>query len=147
MQMKHYFHWSMCIYIGLGLYDAQTFKQIIMNFSISISQTNANGQTTFNANAKKVTGVDVKDVSRQIADFSKDTIETFDKLADMGVKGLSKSRIKNSQSVEITLTAKESVTFSISNFGKVLRDNKRKDVQTIIEVIAVHTDKWANIWE
>ena len=118
-----------------------------MNFSISISQTNANGQTTFNANAKKVTGVDVKDVSRQIADFSKDTIETFDKLADMGVKGLSKSRIKNSQSVEITLTAKESVTFSISNFGKVLRDNKRKDVQTIIEVIAVHTDKWANIWE
>jgi hypothetical protein len=122
-------------------------KQFIMNFSISISQTNANGQTTFNANAKKVTGVDVKDVSRQIADFSKDTIETFDKLADMGVKGLSKSRIKNSQSVEITLTAKESVTFSISNFGKVLRDNKRKDVQTIIEVIAVHTDKWANIWE
>ena len=122
-------------------------KQFIMDFSISISQTNANGQTTFNANAKKVTGVDVKDVSRQIADFSKDTIETFDKLADMGVKGLSKSRIKNSQSVEITLTAKESVTFSISNFGKVLRDNKRKDVQTIIEVIAVHTDKWANIWE
>ena len=117
-----------------------------MNFSISLTQTNAKGQTTFNANAKSVTANNVKDVAKLIAEFSVDTIATFDKLAELGVKGLSGHRIKSSQPINITLTARESVTFSIANFGQVVRDNKRKDVQTIIELVAVHTDKWASIW-
>ena len=117
-----------------------------MNFSISLTQTNAKGQTTFNANAKSVTANNVKDVAKLIAEFSVDTIATFDKLASLGVKGLSGHRIKSSQPINITLTARESVTFSIANFGQVVRDNKRKDVQTIIELVAVHTDKWASIW-
>jgi hypothetical protein len=120
-----------------------------MNFSISLTQTNANGQTTFNANAKSINADNVKDVSKLIANFSVDTIKTFDKLASLGVKGLSASRIKSiksSQPIEITLTAKNSVSFTIANFGQVLRDKKQKDVETIIELIAVHTDKWATIW-
>lgn len=117
-----------------------------MNFSISLTQTNTNGQTTFNANAKSIKADNVKDISKLIANFSVDTITTFDKLASLGVKGLSKSRIKSSQPIEITLTAKNSVSFTIANFGQVLRDKKQKDVETIIELIAVHTDKWATIW-
>lgn len=117
-----------------------------MNFSISLSQTNTKGQTTFNANAKSIDAANVKDVSKLIANFSVDTIKTFDKLASLGVKGLSANRIKSSQPIEITLTAKNTVSFTIANFGQVLRDNKQKDVETIIELIAVHTDKWATIW-
>jgi hypothetical protein len=117
-----------------------------MNFSISLTQVNSKGQTTFNANAKNVNAESIKDVAKLIANFSIDTVKTFDKLASLGVKGLSSSRIKSSQPIEITLTAKNSVSFTIANFGQVLRDNKQKDVETIIELIAVHTDKYATIW-
>ena len=117
-----------------------------MNFSISLTQTNAKGQTTFNANAKSVTANNVKDVAKLIANFSIDTVKTFDKLASLGVKGLSANRIKSSQPILVTLTAKDSVSFTIANFGQVIRDNKQKDVETIIELVAVHADKYATIW-
>lgn len=117
-----------------------------MQFSISLSQVNSKGQTTFNANAKNVKAESIKDVSKLIANFSIDTVKTFDKLASLGVKGLSANRIKSSQPIFITLTAKDSVSFTIANFGQVIRDNKQKDVETIIELVAVHADKYATIW-
>jgi len=71
-------------------------------------------------------------------------------LSKLGVKGLSRARVKLSQSANfeiICVDDETSASFEVANFGKFVADNlNNKKVQTAIELLVEHTQNFADRW-
>ena len=67
----------------------------------------------------------------------------------LGVKGLSKSRVKISQPVTCKLTCTSEdvdVSFSLGNFGGLVRDLTQNKLGKVFEIQIEFTGKFAHIW-
>jgi hypothetical protein len=119
-------------------------------FKIEIYQTNTKGQITFSANGQ-FNADSSKDIAFEIADFTRETVKTVNKLQKLGVKGLSKARLKMSQPASFKITCVEdetSASFEIYEFGKFVADNlKNKKVETAVEILVDHTQTFADRWK
>lgn len=123
-----------------------------MKFQVKLTQVNNKGHETFRAIANNINvGKDgnLKDLCVELTEFTKDTILLHSKLTELGVKGLSKQRIKNSQAMNFELVALEdetTVSFAINNFGKFATNSTKDKLNEVITLIAQHNDKFAYLW-
>jgi len=135
--------------LGFTQRSRQTLKQYIMLFQVKITQVNSKGAQTFSAKGQFNADSGL-DIAVEIADFAKSTINTVNKLSKLGVKGLSRARVKLSQSANfeiICVDDETSASFEVANFGKFVADNlNNKKVQTAIELLVEHTQNFADRW-
>lgn len=108
-----------------------------------------------NLNEKKVTFEATKkvsyaeknafsNVSKQIANFCKETIEFTNRSKQRGVNI---SLLKKSQPIDIVFESeKKEVTISFKNFGKFVEQTKEEDIAEQIKDSFKFVDKFAN-WE
>lgn len=120
-----------------------------MLFQVHISQVNSKGAQTFSAKGQFNADSEI-DIAVEIADFTKSTVNTINKLSRLGVKGLSRARVKLSQSASFEIICVEDdtrVSFEVANFGKYVSDNlHNKKVQTAIGLLVEHTQNFADRW-
>ena len=118
-------------------------------FRIELTQENNAGKLTFQAIAKGINVHDESNLAGEIADFCKDTIELHGKLGKLGVKGLSKARIKASQPLGckiISLVDETSLSFELGQFGKLAKDLNKSELKEAIGLIIDHNSKFAHLW-
>ena len=119
------------------------------SFKIELSQTNAKEVKTFEAVANGINVANESNLSSEIADFTKSTIELHEKLSKLGVKGLSKQRIKASQPLTCKITSivdNTSISFELNQFGKFAKESSKKDLKEVISLIIEHNSKFAHLW-
>ena len=94
-------------------------------FKIELKQVNKNNDTTWSAIASGLKVENEVNLASKIADFCKESFNVSNKLQKLGVKGMSKSRVKISQPVTCKLTCIDDdteVSFELGNFGGLVRD-------------------------
>lgn len=118
-------------------------------FKIELSQNNSKDVKTFEAVANGIRVRTESNLSSEIADFTKSTIELHEKLSKLGVKGLSKQRIKSSQPLTCKITSivdDTSISFELNQFGKFAKESSKKDLKEVISLIIEHNSKFAHLW-
>lgn len=119
------------------------------SFKIELTQVNTKGETTFSAVANGIRVQTEANLSGEIANFTKSTIELHEKLSTKGVKGLSKQRIKASQPLSCKITSivdDTSISFELSQFGKFAKDSTKADLREVIALIIEHNSKFSHLW-
>ena len=119
-------------------------------FKIELTQVNKSNELTFQAIANNIVVRSEENLALEMADFCVSSFTLNQKLTKLGVKGLSKNRIKASQplSVKLTCIAEQTeVSFQIASFGLFLKENlKGKKVQAAFSLLIEHTEKFSHLW-
>ena len=118
-------------------------------FKVELTQVNKSGELTFQAIANSIKSSDEIKLSLELADFCKSTIETSNKLAKLGVKGLSKARIKSSQPLNVKISSiidDTSLSFELGNFGKLASESSQAELKEIFSTVIEHNSKFAHLW-
>lgn len=118
-------------------------------FKIELVQVNKQGEKTFEATAKGLKVNDEANLAVEIADFCCDAFDTSNNLQKLGVKGMSKTRVKISQPLTCKLTCIDDdteVSFELGNFGALVRDLTKKKLEKVFDIQIGFTQKFAHIW-
>ena len=121
----------------------------MQTFKIELTQVNKNNEITFQAIANGLKVTSEENLASEIADFCKESFNVSNKLQKLGVKGLSKARVRVSQGVTCKLTCIEDdtqVSFALCGFGGLVRDLTQKRLEKVFDIQIQFTSKFAHIW-